>query len=145
MSVLVDTGVLYAHHDADAARHDDARDAMDDVLDGAFGRPSVPDYVFDEAVTLARRRTGSFDAAKALADRIRGANGYPEVFELRHVGRGDFEAAVEAWTRYDDHDLSFTDAVLVALCENEGFDGVLTFDSDFDGLVTRYEPGAHGK
>jgi predicted nucleic acid-binding protein len=30
MSVLVDTGVFFAHHDTDAERHDAAVDAVDD-------------------------------------------------------------------------------------------------------------------
>jgi len=143
MSVLVDTGVLYAHHDTDAARHDDARAAIETVLDGALGRPYVCEYVYDEVVTLTRKRTGSFDAAATISDRIRGENGYPDVFELLYVGRDDFDAAVETWHDYDDQSLSFTDAVLVALCENGKVDGVLTFDSDFEGLVERYAPGSY--
>jgi len=43
--------------------------------------------------------------------------------------------------RYDDHDLSFTDASIVALCESRGIDGLLSFDTDFDGLIERIEPG----
>jgi len=39
MSVLVDTGVFYAHHDRDAERHEDAVAAMDALLDGEFGKP----------------------------------------------------------------------------------------------------------
>jgi len=144
MSVLVDTGVLYAHHDADASRHGDAVAAVDVVLDGSFGQPYVSDYVYDESVTLARRRTGSFEAAKALSDRILGANGFPAVFEMLHLRRDDFDAAVETWTRYDDQTLSFTDATIIALCERRGIDGVLSFDDDFDGLLTRHDPGDGG-
>lgn len=140
MSVLVDTGILYAHHDQDARRHDRAVEVMNDLLSGAFGRPYVSDYVYDEAVTLARRRTHSFESARMLSDRILGEGSFPEVFEMLHVNRDTFRAAIETWIRYDDQGLSFTDATLITLCEQRGIDGVLTFDSDFDGLITRYDP-----
>lgn len=63
MTVLVDTGVLYADHDRDATRHEAASDALEAIYDGEFGHPYISDYVYDEAVTLTQRRTNSVDAA----------------------------------------------------------------------------------
>jgi len=141
MSVFVDTGVFFAHHDTDAARHDHAVDAFDALLDGEYGQPYTNDYVFDETVTLTRARTGSFEAANTVASRILGEEPFPRVFELLHVQPDDVHASLEAFRRYDDHDLSFTDASIVALCESHGIDAVLSFDTDFDGLIDRIEPG----
>jgi hypothetical protein len=141
MSVLVDTGVFYAHHDTDAERHDDAVAAFDELLDGTYGQPYTSDYVFDETVTLTRVRTGSFEAADTVASRILGEDRFPDVFEVLDVEPDGFGAALETFRRYDDHDLSFTDATTVHLCESRGIDAVLSFDSDFDGLVDRVEPG----
>ncbi|MFC6952760.1 type II toxin-antitoxin system VapC family toxin [Halorubellus litoreus] len=142
MTVLVDTGVLYADHDTDAARHDAASDALDAVYDGEFGQPYVSDYVYDEAVTLTLARGGSFGPAKRLGERIRGADTYPRVYELLRVSGTVFNAAIETFERYDDHGLSFTDATTVALCERRGIDAVLSFDDDFDGVVERLDPEA---
>jgi len=72
MSILVDTGVLYADHDTSASIHDAVRVALEAVYDGEFGQPYVSDYIFDEAVTLTRSRGTSFQPAKQLSDRIRG-------------------------------------------------------------------------
>ena len=141
MSVFVDTGVFFAHHDTDADRHDQAVDAFDELLDGTYGQPYTNDYVFDETVTLTRVRTGSFEAADTVAGRILGEEPFPQVFEMIHVGPDDIRASLETFRRYDDHDLSFTDATIVALCESRGIDAVLSFDTDFDGLVDRIEPG----
>lgn len=141
MSVFVDTGVFFAHHDTDADRHDQAVDAFDELLDGAYGQPYTNDYVFDETVTLTRARTGSFEAANTVAGRILGEEPFPRVFEMIHVEPDDVGASLETFRRYDDHDLSFTDATIVALCESRGLDAVLSFDTDFDGLVDRIEPG----
>jgi hypothetical protein len=141
MSVFVDTGVFFAHHDVDANRHDQAVGAFDELLDGAYGQPYTSDYVFDETVTLTRTRTGSLEAADTVASRILGDDPFPHVFEVVNVGPDDLRASLAAFRRSDDHDLSFTDATTVALCESRGIDAVLSFDSDFDGLVDRIEPG----
>jgi hypothetical protein len=37
MSVLVDTGVFFAHHDTDADNHDQATATFDRLLDGESG------------------------------------------------------------------------------------------------------------
>lgn len=62
MSVFVDTGVFYAHHDTDAERHDAAVAAFDALLDGTYGQRYTSEYILDEAVTLTRARTDSFEA-----------------------------------------------------------------------------------
>lgn len=140
MSILVDTGVLYAHHDTDAARHDDAAAFMNALLDGTYGQPYVTDYVYDETVTLTLKRMGQFSAAKTIGDRIRGAGNFPAVFELLFIGRSNFLDVVATFEQYPDQDLSFTDASLVAIAEAKDIDAIASFDSDFDGLVDRVCP-----
>ncbi|MDS0300734.1 PIN domain-containing protein [Halogeometricum sp. S1BR25-6] len=141
MSVFVDTGVFFAHHDTDADRHDQAVSAFEELLDGEHGQPYTNDYVFDETVTFTRARTGSFKAADIVASRILGEDSFPHVFEMLHVEPDDVRTSLETFRRYDDHDLSFTDATIVTLCDSRGIDAVLSFDTDFDGLVERIEPG----
>lgn len=142
MTVLVDTGVFYAAHDVDAARHDVAVDSLTAILRGARGQPYTSDYVYDEAVTLARARTDRFELAKAVGDRILGNDPYPDAIVLRPVTDEVFERARRAFERYSDHVLSFTDATTVALIESDNIDAVLSFDDDFDGVVDRLDPAA---
>ena len=59
---------------------------------------------------------------------------------MLHVSAAVFADAVTVFERYDDQDLSFTDATTVALVERHGIDQVLSFDDDFDGVVHRTEP-----
>jgi len=141
MSVFVDTGVFFAHHDTDAAQHDQALNAFNELLNGAYGQPYTNDYVLDEVVTLTRARTRSFEAANTVANRILGEDPFPRVFELLYIHPDDVQASLETFRQYDDHDLSFTDASIIALCEARGIDAVLSFDTDFDGLIDRIEPG----
>jgi hypothetical protein len=142
MTVFLDTGVLYADHDTDATRHEVAAEALEAVYDGELGQPYISDYVFDEAITLTRRRTNSFPAAKRLSDRLRGEEEYPPVFEMLQVSAAVFADAVTIFERYDDQELSFTDATIVALMERHGIEQVLSFDDDFDGVVDRTDPSA---
>lgn len=140
MTVLVDTGVLYADHDTDATRHDVASSALETVYGGELGTPYVSDYIYDEAVTLTLTRGESFPAAKRIGERLRGAGSYPEVYEMLRVSAAVFTDAVDVFERYDDQRLSFTDATSVALCRRHDIDGVLSFDDDFDGVVERIPP-----
>ena len=140
MSILVGTGVLYADHDTTASRHESARRALEAVYDGEFGHPYVSDYIFDEAVTLTQTRAGTFEPAKRLGDRIRGVGSYPQVYEMLWVSAAVFSDAVEVFEQYDDQELSFTDATTVALVERHDIDSVLSFDDDFDGIVSRTDP-----
>lgn len=142
MTVLVDTGVLYADHDRDASRHDVASDALETVYDGELGLPFVSDYVYDEAITLTLRRAGSFSAAKRLGERLRGVDPYPAAYEMLHVSAAVFADAIDVIERYDDQRLSFTDATTVALCRRHDVDSVLSFDDDFDGIVDHVDPAA---
>jgi predicted nucleic acid-binding protein len=142
MSVFVDTGVFYAHHDTDASRHEVAVRALNRVVGSAeYGRVVTSDYVYDEAVTLTYRRTGRVADAIELGRRIRG-EGYPEAIALLHSSPSLFDDAVDAFERYADHHLSFTDAMTVAAMAHHDVDSVLSFDDDFDGIVDRSVPEA---
>lgn len=136
MSVFINTGVFYAQHDRDAPQHEPATTAMQTIISGRYGRLYTSEYVYDETVTLTRSRTGRFDDARAVGDRIRGIDPYPGAITMLHVSETLFERTIETFERYSDHSLSFTDASTVALTEHHDVDHVLSFDDDFDGSST---------
>ena len=140
MTVLIDTGVLYADHDKDAARHNVATEALDVVYDGELGQPYISDYLYDEAVTLTLKRGQSFTPAKELGDKLRGADPYPQAYEMLRVSAAVFADAVDIFEQYDDQALSFTDATSIALYQRHGVDSIMSFDDDFDGIVDRVDP-----
>lgn len=139
MSVIVDTGVLHAQHDEDAARHESAQAAIRRVAEGAYGTPLVSDYIYDEAVTLTQARTGRHADAKLLSDHLLGRDGH-DLFSLLFVDSEDFESAVDVFESYDDQSLSITDATTIALVDRHDIEQVLAFDDDFDGIVNRLDP-----
>jgi predicted nucleic acid-binding protein len=140
MSVFVDTGVFYAHHDTDAGRHDIGMDTLNTVLTAPeYGHVLTSEYVYDEVVTLTYRRTGDIAAGIEVGRRIRG-EGYPDAIELLYSSRQLFADAVSTQQEYAEHGLSFTDAMTVTLVEHHDIDAVLSFDDDFDGVVERLTP-----
>lgn len=140
MSTLVDTGVFYAHHDTDASRHETGSAALERILQSPdFGRAFTTDYVYDEVVTLTRRRTGRVGDAIEVGRRIRG-DGYPDAIELVYASPALFEEAVSTFEASRDQALSFTDAMTIAAVEFHDIDAVLSFDDDFDGVVDRLDP-----
>ena len=140
MSVFVDTGVFYAHHDTDVSRHETAADALRVVLQSdEYGWITTSDYVYDEVVTLTQRRTGDREAELEVGRRLRG-DGYPDAIELLHTSQSVFADAVAIQETYDGQTLCFTDAVTVATVEYHDLDTVLSFDDDFDGVTDRLSP-----
>ena len=137
MSIFIDTGVFYAHHDGDAERHETAVDLIDAILDGRHGQPYTSDYVLDEVVTLTRARTGSVADANTIANRICGTGPYPEIVELLYTTQQSVSSSLHTFRQYDDHNLSFTDAMSIALCDRRDIDSIASFDSDFDGIIER--------
>jgi predicted nucleic acid-binding protein len=140
MTVIVDTGVLYADHDTNATRHEAAKEALESVYGGELGMPYVSDYIYDETMTLTRTRGDSFEPAKRLGEKIRGVGEYPDTYEMLYVSAPVFVETVELFEKYDDQELSVTDASTVALYERHDIDTVLSFDDDFDSIVDRVDP-----
>ncbi len=141
MSVLVDTGVIVAALNERARRHSVAKKAMDAAFTGRYGRIFTTDYVFDDVVTLALKKTHSHKTAMVMANTVLGRDGRPPVFDLLKVTGSIFRDAVEVFEKYSDQELSFTDATTIACMRRRGIDQVLSFDDDFDGIVQRLVPG----
>ncbi|RQG95017.1 type II toxin-antitoxin system VapC family toxin [Natrarchaeobius oligotrophus] len=142
MSVFIDTGVFFAQHDTAASRHEAATVAMQRVLAGRFGQPYTSDYIVDEAMTLTRRRTNSYEDAQKIGRRILGRGSYPDRIDLMPITVELFEETLETFDTYSDHALSFTDASTITAVEQNDIDAVLSFDGDFDGIVERIDPTA---
>jgi predicted nucleic acid-binding protein len=56
MSVFLDTGLYYALQNESAREHSAAKGAFEAVLSGRYGTAFTSEYVYDEAVTLVRKR-----------------------------------------------------------------------------------------
>jgi len=111
--------------------------------DASYGQVMTSDYVYDETVTLTYQRTGSTERAISVGERLWSTDEGPDAVTMYHITESLFEDAVDAFERFDDRGLSFTDATTVALADRHSVDIVLSFDDDFDGVVDeRVDPTA---
>ena len=141
MSVLLDTNVLVGAKVPGDPLHAPSVLALERAMKGQWGRPAVSDYIVDEAVTLARARTRSHQAADDLAAFLLGEPPHEPVFEVIPVDRAAFTLARALFRRYDDRFLSFTDCTTLALAQHLDL-RVLSFDRGFDGLAPRLDPSS---
>lgn len=140
MTCLVDTGVLVAARNPRDPLHPTAEPALRAALRGAWGRPLVSDYIADEAITLARKRLRNHAEADRFAAFLLGEPPFQLALALARVDAEMFAEARRVFHRYDDHLLSFTDCTSIALVRRLGAEGVVSFDSGFDGIVPRVDP-----
>jgi predicted nucleic acid-binding protein len=139
MSVLLDTGAIFAYLNREDARHREARGLMLRIARKEFGAPFVTDHVIDELFVLIRARTRSAaleDAAKRwlpLPDPVL------KGLSVVSLGTEVLEPAWEVFRKYRDQGISFTDASLVVTLREMGIERLATLDSRLGKLAPRAE------
>jgi predicted nucleic acid-binding protein len=136
MSVFVDTGVFVAFHNTRDANHTRALELMRSIVDGELGTAYTSDYIFDEAVTVALIRTRRPEIALSVGRMILGELTAPFLAILR-VGVEAFEDAWRLFPQYTRRRLSFTDCTSITLMRTRSIESIVSFDTDFDGIVPR--------
>ncbi|MGQ0535292.1 MAG: type II toxin-antitoxin system VapC family toxin [Methanobacteriota archaeon] len=135
MTVLIDTGVLYAFLNKDDENHDVGLDLVTRVARGEWGAPFVSDYVADELFTLIRVRGGG-PRVETAARRLLP---FPEPalpgLSMVPVAPDHIEATLAAFERHRARRISFTDASHLAIMKALDVDALATLDQGFDGLA----------
>jgi hypothetical protein len=129
VSVLLDSGIVYAYYDRSDRWHARARK----LVEGEEGGLIVPAPVIPEIDHLLGNRLGSKSRLTFYAGLVDGhylvadlpADGYARVADLNR--------------RFDDLDLGFVDAAIVALAETLGLKRIATTDRrHFDPLAAAF-------
>ena len=136
MSVLIDTGIFIAFYNIKDKNHNRANELILEIIEGKQGIAYTTDYIFDESVTTALMRTGNHELAIELGENILGVKvKFVSIIQIEYT---TFSASWELFKKYIDKKLSFTDCVSIAVVNNYGLDKIISFDSDFDGIIPRY-------
>jgi len=125
LKVFVDTSAFVALENRKDAAHAAAVGAYRKILKGA-GVLVTSDYVFDETLTLLKRRAGSAVAVEWGRRLLASA-----LFEVLFVDRAVLEASLQVFEGAADQPFSFTDCTSFALMRAHGVDTALAFDDDF--------------
>jgi len=137
MSLFLDTGVIVAYLNPRDAHHDDAVGIIAAAIRGDLGDVVTSDYVFDEVVTLTLARTRRVDAALRVGELILGSGPEGRFMDLAYVTSQIFLRSWALFRRFISKGLSFTDCTSVELMRRLRMSDIASFDSDFDGIVTR--------
>lgn len=119
MSQLLDTGFLYALLNSNETRHTDVLRASRSV-DGPIYLPTV---VTTEVAYLLQRDLGS-DALAEFIDMLA-----TESFVLVEPTVADFQRAAAVVRQYQDSQIDFVDAIIVAIAERLNIVRILTIDA----------------
>lgn len=133
--VFVDSSAWFAA----LHREDPDHTAAGAALKRWEGRLVTHDFVFDEALTLARSRAGHALACK-LGEYLRD----PELLDLVRVTSEDQDLAWERFRRDADKDYSFTDCVSFVVMRRLHIDLAITLDRDFRQAGFETEPESPG-
>jgi predicted nucleic acid-binding protein len=128
MTLIADSGALYALYDKDDAYHTRVRE----VVERERGAIVVPVAILAELDYLLREFLGIEAELDFLDSVIRGA------FNLEPFTGGDVERCRELVAGYRDLDLGLADAAVIATAERLGVPRVLTVDErDFRAVRPR--------
>lgn len=128
MSIIADTGGLYALLDSGDLHHDAVRAVVDQI-----DRPLVvPSTILTELDYLLRTKIGVKAEIVALDNVLRGA------FVLEPIESTDLLRCRELLLQYRDLDIGLADASVVAVAERLGTHRILTVDlRDFRAMQSR--------
>lgn len=129
MSLLLDTGIVYAYYDRSDRWHARARA----LLQGRERGLILPAPVIPEADHLLRHRLGA-PGARAFHDGITGGH-----YLVADVPRQSYARIAAINQQFEDLDLGFVDAAIVALAESLRIARIATTDRrHFTPLAARF-------
>jgi len=133
LAVFIDTGVFVAANNKSDNNHERASELMKEALEGKYGTIYTSDYVIDESVTTALARTRDHRIAVSTGSYIIES---PRIEKI-YTSAEDFETAWMKFQKLGKKPLSFTDCVSISQIAKRKIGKIMSFDAEFDGLVTR--------
>lgn len=131
--VILDTSGIVAARNVRDVNHAAAVSAMKSILKGIHGQAIVTDFIFDETVTTALVRGKSLALAVDAGNFILKSS----CITLDAITREDFHEAWRLFNDFSSNRLSFTDCTTIAFARRREANYILTFDSQFDGILAR--------
>ena len=129
MSVLLDTGIVYAYYDRSDRWHARARTFVEGERRGLI----LPAPVIPEVDHLLGHRLGAKSRQTFYAGVVEGH------YLVADLSKDGYARVADLNRRFDDLDLGFVDAAIVALAESLGLSRVATTDRrHFDPLAAAF-------
>lgn len=140
MSLLLDTGVLYANLNEDDDNADQADSIVAAAMDNRYGAVLTTSDIVDETFTLLEARGSPRVLAEQFANQIGWTTEDVPMAQVIPVTQRTRQDAWDIFHRhYEDRGLSFTDCTSLVTMRRKGIDAIASFDDGFDGLVERVD------
>ena len=132
ISIFIDTGIFVAHHNVKDERHEVANSLISRILEKEYGTAFTSSFILDESITLALVRTNNYDVSFDIGDLI-----LNPAFNMIYINEKTIEKSWALFQSYQTTRFSFTDITNIQLIQSLRIECIASFDSDFDGTVTR--------
>ncbi len=137
MGIVLDTSFLYALVIEKDKNHEGAQMILKNSEWEKFGPVVTIGLVVNETFTLMNMRTkGNIIAIELLNDIFYGEKNF---FSIIYLNEEDFKSSVNIMKKYSKKEriLSFVDAALIYLAKRLRYENIISFDSHFNGILTR--------
>lgn len=124
-TLFLDTSFIIALEDADDQNHDKATHYWEQFKKEPH-KLITTTYVFDETITLLKRRLG-FVKASSVGEMLLGSS----LMEIVHVSQEDFYKGWKVFLKHKDKGYSFTDCISFFVMRKMHIKEALTFDVHF--------------
>ena len=131
--IIIDTGIIAAFYNNNDKNHKRAVILLNNLRKGKYGTGILTDYVLDETVTLLYVRSKRKELAIHAGDIIISEK-LGKFFPI------SYELIIKTWDKFQsliERGLSFTDCSLITIADYLDCHDILSFDTDFDGLINR--------
>lgn len=123
MAVFVDASVFCAYANLDDIHHKKAKNIIEKIAAGKYGKAVTTDYIFDETVTVVLRKTNKKNALEVGNVILNSELLIAQIDSLL------FQKAWRIFQKKDD--FSFTDCTILAFMKVFGIRKIATFDKAF--------------
>ena len=135
--ILIDTSYFVALSNTRDKYHKRAIELFGDLLSGSWGLRITTDYVLDETLTNVWIRTNNKSKVENCHTYFYGKTAVTVVEQLPERLLQEAWSIFLKYAEYPKRQLSFTDCSLIAFSKDKGMDYILSFDSEFDGILNR--------
>ena len=130
--IVIDTSVLVAYFNTRDINHQEARFALESVVNGRWGKALLPECVFIETVSVVKEKLSPL-AAIQIGEHLR------RVHHFDFIPTSDlFRSAWKEFQSDQTSRLNFTDHIVAFMARQRSGGKILTFDSafrDIPGIV----------
>lgn len=139
MSIFIDTGIFIAYINRKDEHNALASILVEEIIKNKYGAAFSSDMVFDETMTYILYKTGDIKKAIKVRDFILGdeEKDIPRFIQILFADRDILDRGWDTFVKYADRKLSFADCSTIELMKTRDIEYLASFDSGFDGIVTR--------